>query len=291
MRGVFPILLTPFDEQDRIDEEGLRGVVEYSIRAGVHGVGIALGSEMPKLTEPEREQVVRVVIEQARGRVPVVVNTGAQANYPAVVYSKQAEELGASAVMCIPPTGASPTEIRSYFKAVSDAVRVPVFIQDVATAPVSAGLIRQIAEESEQVRYAKIETPPQPAKVAEGVRLSRGLVTVFGGASGTYLIEELRRGSVGTMPFPTQMEAFVEVWDRFQAGDLAGAQEVFDRRIAPLIRISTTGVRLGHTIHKEVLRRKGIIRCAKVRAPSDPLDDFARRDLDEVCERLGIGPG
>jgi len=169
MRGVFPILLTPFDEQDRIDEDGLRSVVEYAVRSGVHGVGIALGSEMPKLVERERELVIRIVVDQARGRVPVVVNTGAQANYPAVVYSQQAEELGASAVMCIPPSPATPNETRSYFRAISDAVSVPIFVQDVATASVSAAVIRQIAEESERVRYAKMESPPQPVKVAEAV--------------------------------------------------------------------------------------------------------------------------
>ena len=289
MRGVFPILLTPFDEQDRIDEDGLRSVVEYAVRSGVHGVGIALGSEMPKLVERERELVIRIVVDQARGRVPVVVNTGAQANYPAVVYSQQAEELGASAVMCIPPSPATPNETRSYFRAISDAVSVPIFVQDVATASVSAAVIRQIAEESERVRYAKMESPPQPVKVAEAVARCQGLVTIFGGASGTFLIEELRRGSVGTMPFPTQLPAFVAVWDHFQAGDLAGARDVFDRQILPLLRVSSTGVRLGHLVHKEVLHRQGVIRCAKVRAPADPLDDLTKRELDEVLERLGIG--
>ena len=289
MRGVFPILLTPFDEQDRVDEDGLRAVVEYAIRSGVHGVGIALGSEMMKLIESERELVVRTVVDQARGRVPVVVNTGAQASFPAAVYSQQAEGQGASAVMCIPPTGSTASETRAYFKAVSDAVRIPVFIQDVATAPVSAALIRQIADESEYVRYAKVETPPQPVKVADAVTRSQGLVTIFGGASGTFLIEELRRGSVGTMPFPTQLPAFVSVWDQFQAGDLAGARAVFERDILPLLRVSSTGVRLGHTIHKEVLRRLGVIKCAKVRAPSDELDAMTKRELDEVLDQLGIG--
>ena len=289
MQGVFPILLTPFDEQDRIDEEGLRGVVEYAVKSGVHGVGIALGSEMPKLIEEERKFVVRTVIDQARGRVPVVVNTGAQANSPAVYYSRQAEEQGASAVMCIAPGPATPAETRSYFKAISEAVSIPVFVQDVATATVSAAVIRQMAEETEHVRYAKIESPPQPVKVAEAVAKSQGLVTIFGGASGTFLIEELRRGSVGTMPFPTQLPSFVKVWDRFRAGDLDGARAAFDQEILPLLRVSSTGVRLGHLVHKEVLRRQGVIKCAKVRAPADSLDEQTKRELDEVLDRLGIG--
>src|ERR671938_1871546 len=140
MRGIYPILVTPFDDQERIDEDSLRNEVDFVIDAGVHGVGLALGSEILKLTELEREQLVKVVVDQVRGRVPVVVNTGAQASLTAALYSRRAEDLGATAVMCLPPALASATETRAYFKAVSDAVSVPVFIQDQQTAPVPAGL-------------------------------------------------------------------------------------------------------------------------------------------------------
>jgi 4-hydroxy-tetrahydrodipicolinate synthase len=289
MRGIFPILVTPFDEQERIDEDGLRGVVEYNLSAGVHGLGIALGSEIGKLTEAERERLVSLVVGQVRERVPVVVNTGAQASFTAVASSRQAEDLGAAAVMCLPPAQASATETRAYFGAISDAVRVPVFIQDTQGTPVSAGLIRQIADESERVRYVKVESAPQPHQVRAAVEANRGLVSVFGGAGGTYLIEELRRGATGTMPWPSQPHAFVAIWDRWQAGDERGARELHEREVAPLARLATTGVRLGHTIHKELLRRRGVLRRAAVRAPSDPLDEPTRRELDELCERLGIG--
>lgn len=103
MRGIYPILVTPFDDQGRIDDESLRRVVEFNVTAGVHGLGLALGSEILKLTDDERVHLIKVVIDQVRGRVPVVVNTGAPANRPAIFYSQQAEELGAAAVMCMPP--------------------------------------------------------------------------------------------------------------------------------------------------------------------------------------------
>ena len=290
MRGVFPILVTPFDERERVDEDSLRSLVDFNIGAGVHGLGIALGSEIQKLTEPEREQVIRIVVDQTRGRVPVVVNTGAQANLTAVLYSRQAVDLGAAAVMCLPPAPpVSASEMRAYFKAISDAVSVPVFIQDTQTTPVPAALIRRIADDNEQVRYAKVESPPQPTQVQAAVQASGGLVTVFGGAGGTYLLEELRRGSVGTMPWPSQPEAFVRIWDVWQAGDERQATELHEREIAPLAKLATAGIRLGHTVHKELLRRRGVIRSSLVRAPSDALDEITRRELDAVCDRLGIG--
>ena len=85
MRGVFPILVTPFDQEDRVDEDSLRSVVEYNIGAGVHGFGIAFATEITKLTEAERLQVAEVVIDQTGGRVPVVVNTGAPSTYATVL--------------------------------------------------------------------------------------------------------------------------------------------------------------------------------------------------------------
>lgn len=288
LRGVFPILVTPFDDDERIDVDSLANLVDFTIGAGVHGLGIALGSEIQKLTEREREQVIRIVVDQARGRVPVVVNTGTQASVTAAHYSRQAVDLGAAAVMCLPPAPASVSETCAYFKSISDAVEVPVFIQDTQAAPVPAALIRRIADESEHVRYAKVESPPQPTQVQAAVEASNGLVTIFGGAGGGYFPEELRRGSQGTMPWPSQPEVFVRIWSSWQAGDERGATELHEQEISPLARLSTGGIRLGHTIHKEVLRRRGVIRSARVRGPSDPLDPVTQRELDLLCERLGI---
>jgi 4-hydroxy-tetrahydrodipicolinate synthase len=289
VQGVFPILVTPFDDQERVDEDSLRSVVDFTIDAGVHGLGIALGSEILKLTEAERTQVISIVVDQTRGRVPIVVNTGTQANLTAALYSRQAEDLGAAAVMCLPPSPVSGNEAVSYFKAISDAVKIPVFIQDTLTTPVPAGLIRQIAERCEHVRYAKVESPPQPTQVQAAVAASNGLVSIFGGAGGTFLLEELRRGAIGTMPWPSQPHTFVKIWDLWQAGDERQAIDLHDREIAPLARLTSAGLRLGHTIHKELLRRRGVIRRATVRAPSDPLDDITTRELDTICDRLATG--
>jgi 4-hydroxy-tetrahydrodipicolinate synthase len=288
MQGIFPILLTPFGDDERIDEDSLRGEVDFVIAGGVHGIGLALGSEILKLTEAERWRLVKVAVDQVNGRVPVVVNTGTPASFTAALYSRQAEDLGASAVMCLPPTPVSAAEIRSYFQAISKAVSVPVFIQDTVTNPVSAAVMRQIADESEHVRYAKVESPPQPAQVAAAVNAAGGQFAVFGGAGGTFLIDELRRGAVGSMPWPSQPRAFATIWERWQAGDERGAREIHEREIVPLALLSLAGLRLGHTVHKELLRRQGVIRSARVRAPTDALDAHTQRDFDELCERLGV---
>jgi 4-hydroxy-tetrahydrodipicolinate synthase len=288
MRGVYPILVTPFDERGRIDEESVGRLVEFNLEAGVHGLGIAMASEILKLTEAERDRLVTLVVGQVRGRVPVVVNTGAAATDAAIFYSRRAQELGADALMCQPPSlgPSTASEVRSYFKAISDAVEIPIFIQDTPTAHVPAGLARQIAAESANVRYTKVESVPPAQMVGENVRVAGDLLTVFGGAGGSYFIEELRRGSVGTMPFCSQPEAFVTVWKLWQSGDERAARAVFDRTIAPVNRIASQGTAIYYYVHKELLRRRGVIRTAKVRSPTPAVDAITERELQQLLDAL-----
>src|SRR5207245_2753534 len=132
--------------------------------------------------------------------------------------------------------------------------------------------------ESERVRYIKVESAPPAENVAQAVAHAGDLLTVFGGAGGDHLLEELRMGSQGTMPSCSQPEAFVEVWDRFHRGDEAGARAVFDRKIAPVNRIAARGWSAFYHTHKEILRCRGILRTAKVRGPIAPLDDLTARE-------------
>ena len=291
MCGVFPILVTPFDEHSRIDEDSLRSLVEFNLSAGVHGLGVAIGSEIFKLSEAEREHVTRVVVDQVRGRVPVVINTGAAGTDLAVLYSQSAERSGADALMIAPPSflPAGPEEVLDYYRAISGAVGIPIFIQDMTGASVGAGLARQIAEECRWVRYIKVESLPVTTRVADAVVTAGDLLAVFGGAGGSYFIEELRRGSVGTMPFCSQPEAFVQVWDAWRRGDERAAREVFDRVIMPVNRIAGQGAGIFYHVHKELLRRRGVIRTAAVRGPAPPVDAPTQRELHELIEQLYPG--
>lgn len=288
MRGVFTILVTPFDEAGRIDEASLRRLVDFNLAAGVHGLGVALGSEIFKLSEAERDQVTRIVVDEVRGRVPVVINTGAPGTDLAVCYSRAAEQNGADALMIMPPAfmPATTTEVLDYFQAIAGAVTIPIFLQDTPAAPIAPSLARQLAAECPAVRYIKVESLPVASKVAEMVAQAGDQLTVFGGAGGSYFIEELRRGSVGTMPFCSQPEAFVAVWNAFQAGNEAGARAIFERTISPINRIAAQGTGSFYHVHKELLRHRGVIRTNKVRSPAPPVDKWTQRELEAALAEL-----
>ena len=288
MQGVFPILVTPFDEDSRIDEDSLRRLIEFNLDAGVHGLGVALGSEVFKLTEAERARVTRIVVDQVATRAPVVINTGADGARLAVHYSRIAAENGADALMVLPPSfmPAGPDEILACYRAISDEVALPIFIQDVAASSISPGLARRLAQECEWVQYVKVESLPVVEKVAAMAAQAGDQLTIFGGAGGNYFIEEMRRGSVGTMPFCTQPEAFVDIWNRVQAGDEAGAWRTFNRYLLPVGRITAQGAGLFYAVHKEILRHRGILRTATVRAPAPPMDALTRQELAALLAEL-----
>ncbi|MBN1583518.1 MAG: dihydrodipicolinate synthase family protein, partial [Anaerolineae bacterium] len=144
----------------------------------------------------------------------------------------------------------------------------------------------QIAEVCEQVRYIKVESGPAPYKVAQAVEQAGERLAVFGGMGGNYFIEEMRRGSVGTMPGCCQPEAFVAVWDAFQNGDEPAAREAFYRWILPINRLMGQAPGAFYGVSKTVLQRRGIICTTKIRGPMTPLDEMTQRELQAVVDEL-----
>ena len=280
IQGIVPILVTPFEPDGAIDTKSLANLVEFNIAAGVHGLGVAIGSEVFKLNEAERATVIRCVVETAQGRVPIIINTGASGTDLAVHYSKAAEDAGADAVMVIPPyfMPAGADEIVDYYRRISNAIGIPIVLQDVPQAPISPGLA---------LRLAKGATVS--ASDISGAMAGEAL-TIFGGAGGSYFIEELRRGSHGTMPFCSQPADFVAVWNLYHQGDEHQARAVFDARIMAVNRLAAQAGDIFYHVHKQLLVRQGVIRTASVRSPTMRIDPVTQREIDDLLADLVPSP-
>ena len=139
LNGIVPILLTPFEDNGSIDKSSLYNEVEYCIDAGVDGIGVALGSEIFKLNETERIEILDIVSQSVNDRLPVIINTGAASNKLAIEYSKQAEKQGAYAVMVMPPSfmPVGQEEIFEYFSEISNEISISVVLQDIPQASIS----------------------------------------------------------------------------------------------------------------------------------------------------------
>ena len=292
MKGVFPILSTPFDEKGRIVLEDLEHQVDWMIENGVDGVGIAVASEVYKLTESERDLVLATVVKRANGRAKVVMNTGAEGTEVAINYSKRAEDLGADALM-IRPTSFIPmpaVENIEYFDRIAKSVGIPIFLQDQGSAPVPPAMAAACAKRHENLGYVKVETPPTVPRMAETAALAKGTgLVLFGGAGGAFVIEEFRRGSVGTMPGSTLPDVFVKVWNLWNEGKDREAEQYFGR-YSSLIRTLGQGQGLSNWIYKYVMIKRGVFAKGSVygRHPSLRPDDEQFHEIDRLLEQLDL---
>lgn len=291
LRGVWNIVPTPFDETGALDESSLARLIDFVIGTGVDGVTIlGVMGEAAKVSEAERERIVAVTLETARGRVPVCVGTTQAATDRCVELSRRAEALGARAVMVAPPALPRTNEaaMRRHYLAVADAIGLPIVVQDY---PPSSGVLMSpewigaLARESPRLACLKLEDEPSAPKTS-AVLAANPAVRVFGGLGGLFFLEELRRGAVGTMTGFGFPEILVDVHRRWTAGDVDGATEVFYRYL-PLIRFENqAGINLA--LRKHVYRLRGVIASERARMPYAPLDDVTRAELAELLGRLGL---
>ena len=290
MRGVYVILCTPFGEDGALDEESLRRQIRFCLAAGVHGVvGPANASEFWTLTDEERRRFARIMVEEVAGRIPTVVGVTAGSAQAAVELARHAQELGASAVMAMPPY-ARPVPLAAiwdYYQALAKAVAIPIFIQN-HDAPLGTRLepdfVARLVNEIDHAWYVKEETlPPGRAISALLERAGPRLQGVMGGIGGRYLLDEYRRGACGTMPACQVADVHVRIWEALEAGDERTARDLH-ARLLPLLNYEALH---GVAMYKEVLRRRGVIRTNELRsAAGNPLDAFDLRELDALLADL-----
>ncbi|MGX5722940.1 4-hydroxy-tetrahydrodipicolinate synthase [Shinella zoogloeoides] len=184
-RGSYTVMVTPFDEALRVDEARLRAFVDWQIKGGVQGL-IPLGStgEFLSLTREERRLVAATVIDQSRGRVPVLVGTAAEWTDEAVSLSREAEELGADGVMVVPPYYSSPTddELFVHYRRIGEALSIPVMLYNnpnTANVDLSAALVARLSE-IDNISYIK-ESSGSVSRTMDIIRLCGERMTVFAG--------------------------------------------------------------------------------------------------------------
>ncbi len=261
-RGIFPIVATPFTTEGQIDEEALRRVVQFCLACQVDGlVWPAVASEFYSLTDDERIRHVRTVIEEAAGRVPVVVGVSAPSRQGAVRFARDAVSAGAAAVMALPPyvVKEDAAGVADFYRAIGEAAAgVPVILQN-ADPPMGQALapqaIARMVADNPAIKYVKEETVRSVQALSLILRETGGTLDgVFGGAGGRYLISEYTRGACGAMPACEFSDVFVSLWDHLERHEETAARAMFER-LLPLLMMQAT-LRMAFT--KEVLAMRGV---------------------------------
>jgi 4-hydroxy-tetrahydrodipicolinate synthase len=133
-RGSYTALVTPFKKDGSLDEAAFRALVNWQIEEGSHGlVPVGTTGESPTLSHDEHHKVVEWCIEESKGRVPVIAGAGSNSTREAVSLARHAEKAGASGVLVVTPYYNKPTQqgLYEHFKAVNDAVGIPIIIYNI----------------------------------------------------------------------------------------------------------------------------------------------------------------
>jgi dihydrodipicolinate synthase/N-acetylneuraminate lyase len=283
-RGVFSIPCTPFTEDGALDLASLHSEVDFCVAAGAHGIVAPVNaSEAWTLTDEERRTVAASIVKTVDRRIPVVVGVSAGSATASVALARHAEEIGADAVIALPPTGptAPLSAIYDFYRALSDAIAIPIFVQN-HDAPfgtrLSPEFVARLIRELPRVNWVKEETlPPGHAISAELALAGPKLQGIMGGIAGRYLLDEHRRGACGTMPACEATDVHVQVWEALDAGDERRARDLFNR-LLPLLNFEA---RPG--TYKVVLKRRGVIASDYMRHHAgNPLDALDRTELDAI---------
>ena len=276
IEGIVPVVPTPFDNCGHIDEEGLRKLVDFCVEGGACAICLpAYVGEFYKLSEEERHDVVRVAVEQAAGRIPVI----GQANHPsfrvALELAHRMEASGVSMISMATPRvfPLSEDDLLRYFRAVCQSISAPLLIQDFnpGGATVGADFAKRLHADCPNFRYLKLEEPMMSAKVRSILEATRGEVGVLEGWGGLYMMELIPSGICGVMPGVPLLRVLNEVYRRRKRGENEGAYAAY-QSVLPFIVFTLEHLELLLHVEKRLLKAMGLIASAHVRDATIHLD-------------------
>jgi 4-hydroxy-tetrahydrodipicolinate synthase len=286
--GVFTALVTPF-RGDVVDEEALRRLVEEQIAAGVDGfVPVGTTGESPTLTFEEHIRVIKVVVDAARKRVPIVAGTGSNSTREAIELSQAAREVGADGLLLVAPYYNKPGQEHLYrhFKAIVEAVPLPTVLYNVPGRTASDLLPDTVARLCELPQIVAIKEATGSALRAMQIiaRLGDRLALLSGEDAVTFPLYALgARGVISVISnvAPADMAA---MWDAAAAGDWKRAQKLH-YKLLPLAEglfIEANPIPV-----KAALSMMGRI-ADELRPPLYPLSGAGREKVRAILGDLGL---
>ena len=294
LTGILPVAPTPFHADGRVDEDGMRRVLDCMIDQSVDAICILANySEQFVLSDDERALLMKLSLEHVAGRVPMIVTISHFSTEIVVQRAKDADAMGAAMVMMMPPyhgVGLVPAEagIFEQFAAVSDAISIPIMVQDAPLSGVSlpVPLLVRMAKEIENVSYFKMETPFAADKLAALIDAGgEHIVGPFDGEEAVTLLADLDAGCTGTMTSALQPELIRPIVTEYRAGNETAALERWQMCL-PLINHENR--QCGLRAAKTVMMEGGVIGSDHVRHPLKPMSDRTRARLLQLAGELDV---
>jgi 4-hydroxy-tetrahydrodipicolinate synthase len=291
LTGVFNVLQTPLTETDEIDEAVFAREIEWLLECGIDGAVLAMVSEVLRFSAEDRRKQWQLVLKLIDGRIPVVASVGAESTYIATSLAKWAEIDGAAAVMATPPSAFATlsNEIKDYYVAIIESVKIPVIVQDASNylgQPLDISLYVDLID---KYGAERVQFKPEAKPVKERLELlrdaSNGRALVFEGQGGVDLLDTYPIGIVGTMPGAEVPWALVALFKALKENNWDRARSIHTP-LAKLISYQTT-LDAYVAVEKYLLVKQEIFTSARQRGPVGfILTDEMRLEIDIAFDQL-----
>lgn len=288
--GIYPMLYAFFNAQGGLDRQATRRQVQAFVKNGAHGMAVlGLGTEVGKLSDTERRQLVDWVAEELAGRLPLAITVNAPSVDAQVEFAKFARSRGASWVILQPPPDRGVPEeffIR-FFGAVADRVELPVGIQN-APAYLGVGLtpagVKTLARNHPNFRVLKGEGPA--LSIRQFIEETGDSVTVFNGRGGLELIDNLRAGCAGMIPASDTFDRQARIFDLLREGAETHAEALY-RDVLPAIVFVMQSLETLHTYGKRIAAMRLGLGEVFDRPPALQPNAFGMRCAQRYAAALG----
>jgi 4-hydroxy-tetrahydrodipicolinate synthase len=291
--GIHAIVFALFDAQERLDRAAMRRQVEICLASGVHGMAaLGLATEVAKLSLAERRTVIDWVAEDVGGKVPLAFTMFGGSVAEQVEQVKAAEAAKADWVILQPPmVGAfGAGEYIRFFGRIAEATSLPVAIQN---APAYMGRGLSDADISELVRQhpniCLIKGEGAATEIQQLIATTGGRLPVMNGRGGLELADNLRAGCCGFILAPDTIDHTLRVYERFLAGDEAGAEAAY-REVLPAITFIMQSIESFICYGKRIFAARAGLDVHD-RGPAMRPSGFGLELVRKYAETLGPYPG
>jgi len=286
-KGVFTALITPFDEDDNINEDSLRRLIKYNLDDGVSGFYVCGSTgEWPLLTIDERKRVLEIVKDEVGSKASIIVNIGCISTKFSIDLARHSEEVGVSAISSFPPIYYKFTkeEIKRYYFDIAESTSVPLIIYYIPSFTNIEMSLDYLLELLSHKNIIGVKFTSMDLFMLERIKTLSGKI-VFNGFDEVFLAG-LSLGADGMIGSTGNFvpDIIVSIYNSFRSGDLKSAYS-YQQKLNRIIKdILGFGVIPGI---KEILNMAGF-ECGKPRRPFKALDEDDRVRLSSLIKEWGI---
>ncbi|WP_251860819.1 4-hydroxy-tetrahydrodipicolinate synthase [Clostridium sp. Marseille-Q2269] len=285
IKGIIAAMVTPFDENHKINETATKQLINKLINSGVSGIFIlGTNGEFHVLDQEEKINFAKLVIDEVAKRVPVYVGTGGNSTREVISLSKKMEELGADALSVITPYFVPPTqnELIGHYKAVAKSIKTPIVLYNIPKNTginIDADTVKELAKVKNIIGIK--DSSGKLENIESYIEASKGQDFSVLSGSDSLILKALKVGATGAIAATANLIADLDVsiYENYIKGDIASAEKAQENieNLRAVLKLGTV---------PSVLKKSVELAGIPVGSARPPVSEASEEAIDKIKEML-----